>query len=411
MKSTTLTFLGVLTATLCGGSTMFACAPVVRPGGAGGDGGAGATTTGTNASSTSSGGGSASTGSVGGASTTTDAATAGTGVVCTGTEVACPSGCADLASDGANCGACDHSCQGGACVASQCQPVVVVGSLASAREIAIDAKNIYWTDTNAGTVSSVPQAGGSVTMLAMVSTAWAIATDGISVYATEYDTAGGVYSVPVDGGARLTLAASQGRPCSIAVGPAGNGFVYFANQYTGDVTKAAVDGSLTKLFAGNQGAPPGVTTDADSAYWTDGSYPGTVKQGSLGGSSPVVLASGQSFPFSITTDATSVYWTNMGLTGTGDGSVMAVPKAGGATILIADSLSGASHIAVDATNVYWTTSVAGGSVMSAPIGGGGATTLATGQSFPSGVAVDGTTIYWTNLGSNAGDGAVMKLAK
>src|SRR4051812_37305927 len=29
----------------------------------------------------------------------------------------------DITSDGANCGACGHSCGGGACVASRCQPV------------------------------------------------------------------------------------------------------------------------------------------------------------------------------------------------------------------------------------------------------------------------------------------------
>ena len=406
-----LKVLGVVTATLCGGATISACSPIVRPDATGG-GGTGATSTGTEASSTSSGGGAASTSSVGGAgSTTTASGTTGTGLNCMGAEIACPGGCADIVNDGANCGACGHSCQGGACVAGACQPVTVVKALASARELAIDGKSIYWTDTTAGTVSAVPLGGGAPLQLATVSAAWAIATDGANVYATEYLTMGGVFSVPVGGGATITLAANQGRPCSIAVGAPGSGWVYFANQYAGDVSKARIDGTGSKLFAAGQGAPPGVAADVDYVYWTDGSNPGTVKQGPVGGGSPVLLAGGQPFPLAITTDATNVYWTNQGNTMLGDGSVMMIPKAGGSAITIADLQTAAWHLAVDGTNVYWTTSEAGGSVMSAPVGGGAAKTIATGQSYPSGIAVDATAIYWTNLGSGAGDGAVMKLAR
>ena len=393
-------------------ATISACSPVVRPGatGGGGAGGTGATSAGTEASSTSSGGGAASTSSVGGAGSPTGATT-GSGLMCMGAEKACPSGCADIVIDGANCGACDHSCQGGACVAGECQPVAIMKGLASARELAIDAANIYWTDTNAGTVSSVPLGGGAAVQLAAVTTAWAIATDGVNVYATEYSTAGGVFSVPVGGGATTTLASAQGRPCSIAVGAPGSGWVYFANQYSGDVSKAAIDGSVSKIFAMGQGAPPGVAADTVNVYWTDGSSPGTVKQGTAGGGVPIVIASGQPFPLAITTDATNVYWTNQGNTMNGDGSVMMVPKDGGAAITIADAQTAPSHVAVDGTHVYWTTSDISGSVMSAPIGGGAPKMLATGQSFPSGIAVDATAIYWTNIGTNAGDGAVMKLAK
>src|SRR4051812_2774556 len=39
----------------------------------------------------------------------------------------CGGACVDTATDGENCGACGHDCQGGACLKSFCHPVQVFG--------------------------------------------------------------------------------------------------------------------------------------------------------------------------------------------------------------------------------------------------------------------------------------------
>ena len=63
-------------------------------------------------------------------------AACGTGFTCTnGTctcaspKLACGNACIDVQSDANNCGACNHNCMGGTCVAGKCQPVAIVSNL------------------------------------------------------------------------------------------------------------------------------------------------------------------------------------------------------------------------------------------------------------------------------------------
>jgi hypothetical protein len=332
--------------------------------------------------------------------------------MCQGSDVLCSNICVDLNSNDKHCGACDHNCQGGACTAGQCQPVVLASGLQSATDLAVDTSNVYWThwSSNFGGVFSVPITGGPMKTLASINDSFAIATDGTRVYVTQHLTSGSVFSIPVAGGNPLILASGQGRPVSIAVD---GGWAYFANQWTGNISKALLDGTLTKVFASAQSAPPGVATDGSYVYWTCGclSTSSGVSRAPVGGGTPAVLAVNQAFPLALTTDANNVYWTNQGTTKMGDGSVMMISKSGAPLVTLADKQNVPTHIAVDAQNVYWTNKVAGGSVMAAPIGGGTPVTLAAGQSYPSGIAVDATSVYWTNAGTGQNDGSVMKLAK
>src|ERR1700733_2818590 len=84
-------------------------------------------------------------------STPDDGGTPDANMVCTGV---------DLTSDPANCGACGHSCNGGTCQASQCQPVVIALAQNTPQGIAVDATNVYWT-TMDGNVMKAPIAGGA----------------------------------------------------------------------------------------------------------------------------------------------------------------------------------------------------------------------------------------------------------
>lgn len=327
-------------------------------------------------------------------------------------ETMCSAGCVDVTTDDKNCGSCDHSCQGGACTNGQCQPVELANGLRSPNDIATDGTNVYWTAWSAafGGVFSVPVNGGALNQLTTTSDTYGITTDGTNIYYTQYLTSGSVYNVPTGGGSPVLMAMGQGRPTSVS---AAGGYVFFANPYTGNISKSLNDGSTNvTVVAASQGAPPGVVADDSYVYWTCGCTSTTsgISRAPIGGGAPAVLAMNQAFPLNITMDANNVYWTNQGSTMMGDGSVMMAAKSGAQVLTVATAQDKPYDIAVNDKYIYWTTNVAGGSVMAAPLGGGTPIVLVSGQNYPRGITTDAVAIYWTNAGTGT-DGSIMKLAK
>jgi hypothetical protein len=196
--------------------------------------------------------------------------------------------------------------------------------------IAVDASNLYFTESNPGRVSRVPLAGGTPTVLATgLDSPGSIAVDATSVYWVE----GGTDSrPPPDGDTKLmAIPLAGGVPTTLAT--------------------AGV------LASGSQ-----LAIDARNAYWTISVYSavngksvsteGKVLSVPLGGGAATTLAAGQNGPGAIAVDATAVYWLNQG--STDDGSVMKLLLAGGAPVTLATGRTRPVGIAVDATDVYWT---------------------------------------------------------
>jgi hypothetical protein len=86
-------------------------------------------------------------------------------------------GCGDVQSSSANCGACGHDCQGGACVAGVCQPVLLTGDESFPNTIATDGVEVYWannTNVDYGVppasivVRSMPTTGGAPKTLQII---------------------------------------------------------------------------------------------------------------------------------------------------------------------------------------------------------------------------------------------------
>lgn len=281
----------------------------------------------------------------------------------------CDGSCVDLTSDPLNCAECGHSCLGGACSLSQCQPFAIATNQYDPWEIAVDDQGVYWGDW---------RLDGSV-----------------------------IGEAPLDGGPAFVAALGKEYPMGIATHGANIYWVAYDGNGSGNVWSAPRDGGAQVLLAGNQSIAPGVAVDSMRAYWGNGS---AVMAMPLDGGAIEVFAAGQ-LPQFFAIDDANLYWTDWGNyvdAGNPDsGLVIAAPLDGGPLWAIASGVQLPAGIAVDSAHVYWAAdglSAAMGSLFSAPLDGGAAVALATGQYSPNIVAVDPGALYWTDYGNGGYDG-------
>jgi hypothetical protein len=74
---------------------------------------------------------------------------------CSSSQSICGNSCVTLASDGANCGTCSHSCYGGACSSSQCQPVAVVTATNNNTLYALGSGRLYLYTSSAASGTTI----------------------------------------------------------------------------------------------------------------------------------------------------------------------------------------------------------------------------------------------------------------
>ena len=279
---------------------------------------------------------------------------------CTCLETVCGGSCLDTKTDGRNCGACAHDCQGASCQMGACQPVALASNLSSPWGIAVGGGNVYWTNSGDGTVMTLPAIGGATP---------------------------------------TTLATTQSTPMSIALDAA---HAYWVDSAAGTVMQCALAGcgGAPGALATGQGTPWGVAVDMTSAYWTAGS---NVERSLLVDAGAVPVGTDPKTAYPIAVDGINAYWADS------VGSVLkcAVGGCSTPTTLATSLLNGAAYgLSIDAANVYWTNNVTGTVSMVSKSNGSGATVLAVGQKSPFGIAVDATSVYW----ANNGDGTLMKVA-
>lgn len=159
-------------------------------------------------------------------------------------------------------------------------------------------------------------------------------------------------------------------------------------------------------------SPTSTTSGAGGDATTAGSGGSTTTSGSGGGLTITTTGSGgpmpeapvvalnQLNPAHLAIDDKRVYWTNSGsLDGNpnqyddGNGSVMAVPLAGGEPVVLAAQYNTPEFIAVDEDDVYWSTWGNGG-VFKVPKSGGAPTQLFEGKTVGE-LVLDGADIYFT----------------
>jgi hypothetical protein len=152
-------------------------------------------------------------GAEGGGEVVTDA---GDATTATEAEASCP---ADASSDPDNCGACGHSCQGGACVSGMCQPVLLAGDpdhstgLFSLWGMTFVDGGLFGTNwyASAGLVYTIdPLTDAGLHFLVPSNPAYAaspIASDGERIFYVVYqDVDVGLWVMNLDGSSRQRLA-------------------------------------------------------------------------------------------------------------------------------------------------------------------------------------------------------------
>jgi hypothetical protein len=336
---------------------------------------------------------------------------------CSCQETTCGSGsgstCVNLQTDGHNCGACGHDCQGATCQAGLCQPVAIASSQSSPWGIAIDATTVFWTNTGDGTVKMAPISGaGPVTTLASgQSDPMSVVVSGGSVYWASYARGtsgdGAVMMCAVGGCGGTPTPVATGQTGSWGVALDSSGDIYFT---AGSAIQEPPLGSGDSPFATDEfGNAYPIAVDNVYVYWGDSL--GYVCKCSMNDcNNPIVLSESElKTPiYGIALDSTYVYWSNQSAN-----TISMVPKVGGlgTGVVLASGQSGPLGIAVISGTLYWTNNT-GGTVLKVAVPTSGAsaatpTTVASGQSGPAGIAVDATYVYWANETA----GTIMKVAR
>lgn len=293
------------------------------------------------------------------------------------------------------------------CSAEPCVVILADGQKGP-QGLAVDGKNVYWTNKYGGQVMAVPVNGGPVVTLASgQESPFGVAVNATHVYWTTFADPGAVMSAPLDGGAPTTIASGQHFPGALTVDAT---HVYWLNAGTvaasllnGTVMAAPLGGGEPTTVASDQSALNDIAVDATNLYWTTDTDPGAVMTVPIGGGTPAVLEAGHATQ-GLAVVGARVYWTN-GETDETSGAIMAASTDGGAPTTFATMQTSPGSLAADGTSVYWTTYDTNGSVMKASLDGGAPTTLATEQAFPGSIVVDATSVYWVSEGA----GKIMKL--
>jgi len=336
------------------------------------------------------------------------------------------------ANDPANCGRCGHSCQGGACKAGVCQPLVLAKDRRSPVDLAVSGAHVYWVEQgtttsdladgrlgrapiapcDAGCVSELLDAGQDFTGIA-VNTEFAYVTQGRG-------SAGRVVRVPLDGRPFEVFAPNEPSASKIALESKSAVWINAGSgPSTGEARRRVFDS--TSGGGGTIGSgldhPNAVAVRGDRVFITASGQlevDGYIATTDLAGTKTDLVATDQALPRGIAVDSTWVYWANQG-----DGTVHRARWDGTQHAEIVRGAIAASALGVDREGLYGTE--AGGEpdhldgrLRRANLDGPGAVTLADGLTYPTAVTTDGTSIYVSVRGAAAGgyrDGMILKVAK
>jgi hypothetical protein len=315
-----------------------------------------------------------------------------------------------------------------------CQPIAILSPTYYPTALAVDATSVYWVETqdssqvrDNGSVKKAPLAGGGgYTILAAQQGApldIAVGPSGVFWLNAGATNPGGL----------MWMASTATSPTAVATAytaPTGGVVLTSSNVYWFDTTMTAAQSEnllglpLTNL---TPSATPTIDTgvaqcvyappvlNGSSLYWMQsGCFANSGTLWTIGlpfvpGQAPVALLPSGTFlngPYAaarIALDSSQMY---IGANNSSQVASIESVALGGGNLSVVFPAS-PNGVAMDATNFYWTDNQAL-AVLSRPIVGGAITTLASGQSNPWDIAVDSSNVYFTN---NSSPGSVMRVAK
>ena len=293
--------------------------------------------------------------------------------------------------DEGGCGPLCTACQDAHCVQTLSATAVVDDIVAS---LIVQGDNLYWVNAGAGTVGTIPVAGGTATTVTTTARAqYHLAANHTNL--SFWDADDGIWTAPLTGGG-ATRVGTFALPVTAITMDQGN--VYWAGNLPGQVNSGAIVtapvAGASQPLASGQASPAGIAVDAANVYWTDratGQNDGAVMQLAFGSHTPIAIASAQTNPGGIAVDAHDVYWLS-------EAGVFKVPIGGG-TILPLSSAKPypSSSFVVDGISAYWVDSSTY-AIVKAPLAGGPVVAVVPMPSVQPdrGLAVDATSVYWAS---------------
>jgi len=315
------------------------------------------------------------------------------GTLCIEDKCGCPAAtepcngkCLDVSGDASNCGKCGHHCQGSACKAGLCQPVLLVQSATKPTVLKVDEKFVYW-----GTTSDSLECPTS-----------------------------GIYRMPLKGGAPEQIVPNV---CEVQHMQLWQGKVYFTvksdpEKFVGEIRSVPVaGGEQPTVVVTDQAEPKGIAVDASGLYWVNfGNIKNAYKDGQImalpwGESVPKVLTGNLASASRVAIDDTNVYWAVPGnkMQSLPDGKILKISKSGQGFDTVADAQSYPEFVAVDGKLVYWGTY--GGGVVMASADGGAPQILGCCYGAPLNIELDAENIFFTSYKAGDAKGKLYRMPK
>lgn len=209
----------------------------------------------------------------------------------------------------------------------------------------------------------------------------------------------------------LFVAAAVALAGALAISPAAQAYIYWADTTAGAIGRANLDGTgVTKGFITGGELPQAVAVDGTSVFWAQIAGTGAIGRASLDGSSAAQTFIGSAFayqPNGVAVGNGYVYWSNSHGAIARASLASAGLGAGGSYVRDREIIGGLTNVdgvAVDATSLYF---VNHQSIGRANLDGSGANPdFITGANNPTEIAVDGTYIYWANAGAGSDSGSI-----
>jgi hypothetical protein len=335
--------------------------------------------------------------------------------------------CVTLDTDSNNCGACGHTCFGGACVAGACQPVVLLDNIADPVTIAVDSQNVYFDYiTGFGAVSKTGQLLGqySTGTGVQLNGVGGMTTDGTNAFFTVWNGVVGEWSPSFD----ITTLYQQPLPGDSAgiayntwdaITAVGSNLYWIQNietpTTTGAILSAPKAGGSSPAVVYSTSLPQCTSDctalawlvgDANGMFWAERGAAGTVMHSDVGFTSPAAYPiPAQPWINGFAIDATYVYWTTENIDSGGSVINASVWRIGrdGSGLTQLSTTPDAYDMAVDSSGIYVTV---GSTIYWIPLTGGAPAIFASNAGATWGIATDATSVYWADE-----DGRIMRQAK